>query len=149
MYPFERFTEDAKKVLTLAREEADGGHRRYIGTEHLLLGIIRGPDPARRRSLRWRSGSKRCGSPSIGSLAERTSRPSTRPFPHRAVTALANPPEEVVRSRRFVAGTRSELAALVDKRRYDKAAGLQVGERDLLKRLAEAEQKWLDGLQPS
>src|SRR5262249_55856053 len=78
MYPFERFTEDAKKVLTLAREEAEGGHRPHIGTEHLLLGIIRGPDPARRRSPRWTSGSKRCGSPSIGSLAERTSRPSTR-----------------------------------------------------------------------
>jgi ATP-dependent Clp protease ATP-binding subunit ClpA len=41
MYPFERFTERAKKVLTLAQEEAERAHRSYIGTEHLLLGLLR------------------------------------------------------------------------------------------------------------
>ncbi len=41
MYPFERFTERAKKVLTLAQEEATRGHHSYIGTEHLLLGLMR------------------------------------------------------------------------------------------------------------
>jgi ATP-dependent Clp protease ATP-binding subunit ClpC len=35
LYPFERFTERAKKVLTLAQEEADRSHHSYIGTEHL------------------------------------------------------------------------------------------------------------------
>jgi len=41
MYPFERFTEHAKKVLTLAQEEAyELGHG-HIGTEHLLLGLLR------------------------------------------------------------------------------------------------------------
>jgi ATP-dependent Clp protease ATP-binding subunit ClpA len=41
MYPFERFTEDGKKTLTLAQEEAERSHHSYIGTEHLLLGLIR------------------------------------------------------------------------------------------------------------
>jgi hypothetical protein len=41
MYPFERFTERAKKVLTLAQEEAERSHHSYIGTEHLLLGLMR------------------------------------------------------------------------------------------------------------
>jgi ATP-dependent Clp protease ATP-binding subunit ClpA len=41
MYPFERFTEGAKKALTLAQEEAERAHRDYIGTEHLLLGLLR------------------------------------------------------------------------------------------------------------
>src|SRR5215471_10891812 len=41
MYPFERFTERAKKVLVLAQEEAERSHHSYIGTEHLLLGLIR------------------------------------------------------------------------------------------------------------
>jgi hypothetical protein len=41
MYPFERFTEDAKRTLTLAQEEAERSHHSYIGTEHLLLGLIR------------------------------------------------------------------------------------------------------------
>ena len=39
MYPFERFSERAKKVLTLAQEEAERSHHSYIGTEHLLLGL--------------------------------------------------------------------------------------------------------------
>jgi hypothetical protein len=44
MYPFERFTESAKKVLTLAQQEAERSHHSYIGTEHLLLGLLRQPD---------------------------------------------------------------------------------------------------------
>src|SRR5947209_17762466 len=41
MYPFERFSPGAKKVLTLAQEEAERSHHSYIGTEHLLLGVLR------------------------------------------------------------------------------------------------------------
>jgi ATP-dependent Clp protease ATP-binding subunit ClpA len=41
MYPFERFTDDSKRVLTLAQEEAQRSHHSYIGTEHLLLGLLR------------------------------------------------------------------------------------------------------------
>jgi ATP-dependent Clp protease ATP-binding subunit ClpC len=41
VYPFERFTADAKRVLTLAQEEAERSHHSYIGTEHILLGILR------------------------------------------------------------------------------------------------------------
>ena len=38
---YERFTERVRKVLHLAREEASQYRHNYIGTEHLLLGIIR------------------------------------------------------------------------------------------------------------
>jgi len=41
VYPFERFTEKAKKVLTLAQGEAEKAHHSHIGTEHLLLGLLR------------------------------------------------------------------------------------------------------------
>jgi hypothetical protein len=41
MYPFESFNEDAKRTLTLAQEEAERSHHSYIGTEHLLLGLLR------------------------------------------------------------------------------------------------------------
>ena len=41
MYPFSAFTESAKRVLTLAQEEAELGRLSYIGTEHLLLGLMR------------------------------------------------------------------------------------------------------------
>ncbi|HVH62289.1 MAG TPA: Clp protease N-terminal domain-containing protein [Candidatus Dormibacteraeota bacterium] len=41
VYPFERFAEDAKRALTLAQEEAESAHHSYIGTEHILLGLLR------------------------------------------------------------------------------------------------------------
>lgn len=41
MYPFERFSEAAKRVLTLAQEESERAHHSYIGTEHILLGLLR------------------------------------------------------------------------------------------------------------
>ncbi len=37
----ERFTQRARRVLTLAQEEAERMQHSYIGTEHLLLGLIR------------------------------------------------------------------------------------------------------------
>ena len=37
MYPFERFSEHAKTLLTHAQEEAERQTLSYIGTEHLLL----------------------------------------------------------------------------------------------------------------
>lgn len=40
MYPFERFSENAKHVLTLAQGEAEQAHHHWIGTEHLLLGLM-------------------------------------------------------------------------------------------------------------
>src|SRR5438552_16686410 len=38
---FDKFTERARKVLQLAQEEAQGFNHGYIGTEHLLLGLVR------------------------------------------------------------------------------------------------------------
>jgi hypothetical protein len=37
MYPFDRFTDHAKELLTLAQVEAEKSGFSYIGTEHLLL----------------------------------------------------------------------------------------------------------------
>jgi ATP-dependent Clp protease ATP-binding subunit ClpC len=38
---FDKFTERARKVLTLAQEEATRFNHNYIGTEHILLGLVR------------------------------------------------------------------------------------------------------------
>ena len=35
------FTERVRKVLAMAREEAARLHHEYVGTEHILLGLIR------------------------------------------------------------------------------------------------------------
>jgi ATP-dependent Clp protease ATP-binding subunit ClpA len=63
MHAFERFSEHARRVLTLAQEEAAAARHGHIGTEHLLLGLLRdeagvggralgelGVEPARARS---------------------------------------------------------------------------------------------------
>jgi ATP-dependent Clp protease ATP-binding subunit ClpC len=38
---FDRFTERARRVLRLTQEEAQRFQHNYIGTEHLLLGLVR------------------------------------------------------------------------------------------------------------
>jgi ATP-dependent Clp protease ATP-binding subunit ClpC len=37
---FDRFTDRAKKVMNLARQEAQRFNHEYIGTEHVLLGLV-------------------------------------------------------------------------------------------------------------
>ena len=43
---FERFTESARMVIVLAQEEARKLKHDHIGSEHLLLGVVREGDPA-------------------------------------------------------------------------------------------------------
>ena len=48
---FEKFSERARRVLSLAQEEAQRFNHNYIGTEHILLGLVREPDGAGSRIL--------------------------------------------------------------------------------------------------
>jgi len=48
---FERFTDRARRVVVLAQEEARTLDHGYIGTEHLLLGLIREGDGVAARAL--------------------------------------------------------------------------------------------------
>ena len=41
---FEKFTDKARKVLVLAQDEARTLHQPYVGTEHILLGLIKEKD---------------------------------------------------------------------------------------------------------
>jgi len=41
---FEKFTDKARKVLVLAQDEARSLHQTYVGTEHILLGLIKEKD---------------------------------------------------------------------------------------------------------
>jgi hypothetical protein len=256
VYPFERFTEEAKKVLTLAQQEAERGHQSYIGTEHLLLGILRNGDgsgalalaslnvrlEAVRDMIESAVGhneqaviqqivptsrvkkviefafeeSRRRGHGYVDSghllvalmlegegiaahvlqdLGVTTDRvnealrrvprerhaPADTPRRVRAafepeeantetllrilhtpdlagllqakgldvdalVEKLSDPPDPVVRLRRYIADLRAELRALADAGNFEKAANLQKGERDLLARLAAAEREWIERL---
>jgi ATP-dependent Clp protease ATP-binding subunit ClpC len=48
---FERFTDRARRVLVLAQEEARLLNHSFIGTEHILLGLIRENDGVAARAL--------------------------------------------------------------------------------------------------
>jgi len=48
---FERFTERARQVVVLAQDEARALRHNYIGTEHLLLGLLREQDGIAARVL--------------------------------------------------------------------------------------------------
>lgn len=41
---FDKFTDKARKVLVLAQDEARSLHQPYVGTEHILLGLIKEED---------------------------------------------------------------------------------------------------------
>ena len=49
--PFDRFTDGAKRVLAFAQDEAIRFNHNYIGTEHLLLGLIREREGVAARAL--------------------------------------------------------------------------------------------------
>ena len=53
IYPFERFTETAQRMLTASQAEADKGGFQYIGTEHLLLAAYADPISQSARALEW------------------------------------------------------------------------------------------------
>ena len=48
---FERFTKSARHIIVLAQEESRGLRHNYIGTEHLLLGLLGEPDETAARAL--------------------------------------------------------------------------------------------------
>ena len=48
---FEKFSERARRVLSLAQEEAQRFNHNYIGTEHILLGLVREADGVAARVL--------------------------------------------------------------------------------------------------
>jgi ATP-dependent Clp protease ATP-binding subunit ClpC len=49
---FERFTDRARHAVVLAQDEARALNHAYIGTEHLLLGLLRVPEGIAARALR-------------------------------------------------------------------------------------------------
>lgn len=70
----ERFTQRARRVLSLAQEEAERMQHNYIGTEHLLLGLIREEGGVAGRVLRELGLDQR----RVEDMVERLTRASVR-----------------------------------------------------------------------
>src|SRR6266511_3099292 len=132
---FERFTDRARESVVQAQVEARELRHGYIGTEHLLLGILReetfGPGALDRRVRpRWRSlGRGRCA-PISGHI----------PFTPRAKKVLELSLREAVALGHNYIGTEHILLGLVREREGIAAQLLQnrgAGDREIRRLVAE------------
>jgi len=76
---FGRFTEPAHQVLDLAREEAERGGHRYLGPEHVLLGLLAEGESGAAWVLRTRGVDLAATRAALRRLAEQGVVPAPRP----------------------------------------------------------------------
>jgi Clp amino terminal domain, pathogenicity island component len=72
-------SELSRRVLDLAREEAEGFGHRYLGPEHLVLGVLRDGSSGAARVLRARGVDLQAARAALGRLADRGVVPGPRP----------------------------------------------------------------------
>jgi hypothetical protein len=81
---FERFTDQARRSVVIAQEEARGLDHNYIGAEHILLGVLGVPDGLGCRALLSLGASRDSMRVRIIEVVERGSRPATGHIPFTA-----------------------------------------------------------------
>ena len=142
------FTPRAKKVLELSlREALQLGHN-YIGTEHILLGLIReGEGVAAQVLVKLGGGLPRVRQQVIQLLSgyaggEAAAEPAGAPTRLVRMTV----PAELREAQEQLTRVRHEKEAAIDAEDFERAAALRDQERQLLKRLAEREQAWTAGV---
>ena len=138
MGPFDRFNDRAKRVLALAQDEAIRFNHNYIGTEHLLLGLVReGEGVGVRILLDLDVDAERIRNEVIRALPG-----SAAPF--EPIAPLA--PD----LRAEVERVRSEKEAALEAQEFEKAASLRTRERNLVRlgRDGEVEGFWEEARRP-
>ena len=123
---FERFTDRARRVVVLAQEEARGLNHNYIGTEHLLLGLLEPGGVAAQALVRF-------GMTATGTREEITARVSVGseppkgriPFTPRAKKVLELSLREALKLSHNYIGTEHILLGLV--REAEDQAGTREG----------------------
>jgi ATP-dependent Clp protease ATP-binding subunit ClpA len=139
------FTPRAKKALELSAREAKHLRHNYVGTEHLLLGLLRegkgvaaqvlvreSVDPARVRAqvLELVRGG---GGEAVEAAA-------------RARLVRMTVPQDVRELEEQLAQVRRQTGAAIDAEDIDTAAALHHAEKQLLARMAEREKEWAAGV---
>ena len=87
---FERFTDRARRVIVLAQEEARSFNHNYIGTEHILLGLIQEGECVAAKALESMGISLEAVRQEVEEIIGRGSQPHVGhiPFPPRAKKVL-------------------------------------------------------------
>src|SRR6266536_4709275 len=166
---FERFTDRARRVVVLAQEEARMLNHNYIGTEHILLGLIREGDGVaaqvlvklgadlnrvRQQVIQLLHGYQ--GTDVIGARSRRGKRARARLLDE-ALARIDALDRRLVAIERWVglrpdlddlaqeiAQVRSEKEAAIDRQDFEAAAALRDKERQLLGARAAREKEWTE-----
>jgi ATP-dependent Clp protease ATP-binding subunit ClpA len=142
------FTPRAKKVLELSLREAKQLGHNYIGTEHILLGLIReGEGIAAQVLVKLGADLPRARQQVTGLLTGYAGGQAAAE-PAGAGTRLVRitVPEDLREAEEQLAQVRREKEAAIDAEDFERAAGLRDQERQLLTRLAEQERAWMAGV---
>jgi prophage maintenance system killer protein len=136
------FTPRAKKALFEypRREAMQLGHN-YIGTEHLLLGLVRDSEGVAAQVL------TRLGAfPSLIRRQVTRLLAGTPPTDHSDMPIRMTVPPELREYREKIADVRRQKDLAIDARDFDKAASLRETEKQLLTAQAQREQEWTAGI---
>jgi ATP-dependent Clp protease ATP-binding subunit ClpC len=139
------FTPRAKKVLELSlRESKQLGHD-YIGTEHILLGLIReGEGVAAQVLVNLGGGLSRVRQQVIQLLSGGEAAVEQAGAPTRLVRMTV--PEDLREAQEQLTQVRRQKERAIDAEDFDRAAALRDQEQQLLGRLVERERAWTAGL---
>jgi ATP-dependent Clp protease ATP-binding subunit ClpA len=108
---FERFTEQAHRVVDLAREEAEGLGHRYLGPEHVLLGILREGASGAARLLQTHGVGLRAARDGLLTLAREGVVPAPQPTDRELLRTFGIDLEAVRRSTERAFGTQALAVA--------------------------------------
>jgi len=129
---FQKFTEKAKRILFLARYEASQQGAKQIGTEHLLLGLLKEPEDSTRELFSLASVSVDLLQAELerrGPIREKLSTSVEIPFSDETKTVLQFAEEEAERLMHPNIGTEHILLGML--RLEDSAAGRLLTERGM------------------
>jgi ATP-dependent Clp protease ATP-binding subunit ClpA len=139
------FTPRAKKVLELSLREAKQLGHNYIGTEHVLLGLIReGEGVAAQVLVKLGGDLSRVRQQVIQLLSGYAVGGEEAVVRARLVRMTV--PDELREAEEQLGRVRREKEAAIDAEEFERAAGLRDQERQLLARVAEQEQAWTAGV---
>jgi ATP-dependent Clp protease ATP-binding subunit ClpA len=138
------FTPRAKKVLELSLREAKQLGHNYIGTEHILLGLIReGEGVAAHVLVKLGADLSRARGQVIGLLSGDA---GTEEAAARTRLVRMTVPDDLLEAQEQFAQVRREKEAAIDAEDFDRAAALRDKEQQLLRMLVERELEWRAGV---
>lgn len=125
---FERFTDRARRVVVLAQEEARMLYHNYIGTEHLLLGMLSESEGVAARSLEHLGISLEYARVQVEEVVGRGPQPpsSHLPFTPRAKYVLDLALRQALHLGHNYIGTEHLLLGLLDEHRRNPQGGIGV-----------------------